>query len=249
MKGFISEKFVELWNDACKNLPPEERTSQFAATKGKNYDRNEVKLLLVGRAVNGWKLMDENHPTPEKMAEWADDRLYCNAECGSWVEKRGNALYVKGQSYRLGAFWNYAKEIWLRLQPTGYTEDSSSVWLENIAWSNLYKLSPESGNPSDDSKNLQKKICCEMLKEEVRAFRPTHILMMTGWDGWAKNFADCFENCPAAEQRNICRGENKNEVYVEATAKIGDTKVVVLCRPEFREKASYADAAVKAFGN
>lgn len=243
---------MKLWNDVCASpsLSPEERekqsASQFAATKGEKYDQNEVKLLLVGRAPNGWNLLDENHPTPEKMAEWADDRLYRSAECGSWVEKRGNALYAKGQSYRLGTFWNYAEEIWLRLQPPGYTEDTSSVWLENIAWSNLYKLSPESGNPSDESKELQKQICCEMLKEEVRAFKPTHILMMTGWDGWAENFADCFKNRDDIG-RNICRGENQNKVYVEATGKIEGVNTVVLCRPEFRKKASYVEAAVKAF--
>ncbi len=262
----MKEHFLNLWHHVYASLSPQKRekqlASQFAATRGKNYDQNKVKLLLVGQAPNGWNLGSLNHLSPDRiteemvqeMANEAEARLYHRPECGSWVEKRENGLYADDGKYSLNRspFWRTAEKIekglWKKAERA---EEQNAVWLENIAWSNLYKLSPAAGNPSEKSKTLQNEICREILKEEVRALQPTHIVMMTGWEGWAKNFQDCFDVLHVTGQKNVSRGDNKNEIYVEATGRMGNSKakVVVLCRPEGRKDESYVEAALKAFDN
>lgn len=71
------------------------------------------------------------------------------------------------------------------------------------------------------------------------------ILFMTGWD-WLNGFTDLFQET-AYFGRNCLRGKNTNSIYVEGTARIGNAKAVIMCRPEYRNKGKYVQDAVQAF--
>lgn len=133
--------------------------------------------------------------------------------------------------------WSYAKAIWEQLPGTS---EASPRWMENIAWSNLYKVSPRvEGNPPRKYIDAQKEVCKEILCREMEILKPTHILFMTGYKDWFVDFAECFE---VVKNQT---GKNKNEIYVEATAKFHGAKVVVACRPEYRKKDSYVKSVTK----
>ena len=123
-------------------------------------------------------------------------------------------------------------------------------WMENIAWSNLCKLSPKKGgNPGKKLQEAQRDICREILQCEIDTYKPTHILFVTGYKYWFEHFADIFENVNNYSERNVSRGSDKNYVFVEATATYyNGVKVVVSCRPERRPKEQFVDAVVSAFG-
>lgn len=111
---------------------------------------------------------------------------------------------------------------------------------------NLYKISPkEGGNPFENYKEKELAACKDILNAEIEEAKPTHILMMTGFD-WFEPFSDIFSDVNYIG-RNVSRGANKNEIYVEGTATFQEAKVVIMCRPEFRKKENYVKAAEESF--
>lgn len=252
----MKEKYIELYK-SCQSLPEYERKAQFVAMKGKYYDDSTIKFLVIGRAPYDWKM--ENTHSAEAFGEEAENKFY-QTDRWNWVKKIGESLYNSDGTYCLSnkAFWSYAKCIWERIVKEN--EESKSytrcpIWLENIAWSNLYKIAPDprdpisngNGNPSPKSQKVQGEICCNILKEEIQVLKPTHILLITGVD-WAEKFISCFDHKEIKSKgKNINRGKNKNEIYVEGTARIGDAKVVIMCRPEYRNQQKYVASAIHAF--
>lgn len=97
---------------------------------------------------------------------------------------------------------------------------------------------------------MQAKVAIALLQEEIRIFKPTHILFMAGMD-WFEPFSANFEDVQFLGV-NISRGSGKNKIFVEAKAcyvseNESRCKVVVACRPEGRNKEGYVDAILKAF--
>ena len=63
-----------------------------------------------------------------------------------------------------------------------------------------------------------------------------------------KQIYNIFGNgCLSEDVHNISKGPNKNDVYVEATARIGKAKVVVSCRPEYRDTEPFVKQIIEAF--
>ena len=109
----------------------------------------------------------------------------------------------------------------------------SERWFESIAWSNLYKISPSMGNPSEKSKSRQKDICLSILKKEIETIKPKHILFETGFD-WV------FDD--------IRKGRSLyNKDYVEWAGTYMGIKCVISCRPECRKKNRFVEDVVTAF--
>lgn len=121
------------------------------------------------------------------------------------------------------------------------------IWQKNIAWSNLYKVSPKDcDNPSWEDRRLQQEVCKEIMKKELSIYQPTHILIISGY-AWFEPFAELFSDVVDTGKRNVSKGKNKNTVYVEGTAKYGNARVVIACRPEWRDKEGYVAAVSQAF--
>lgn len=116
-------------------------------------------------------------------------------------------------------------------------------------WSNLYKVSPLLGNnPNWKLQQIQQRACIEILRKELEVYQPTHILIITGFD-WFEPFSCLFENVCDFGCRNILRGKNKNEVYVEGIATYKNARVAIACRPEWRDSEEYVSEVVQTFCN
>lgn len=228
--------------------------AHFVAIKGRCYEKNDVRLMIIGRAPNGWlQFSDYSNETSfgtiaESQFRATDRMTHVNGDIiqeNGWLDNRNGALYsFHCPSYCVSnkAFWSYSKRILDSLIPV---QDEQEIWPEQIAWSNLYKVSPvEIGNPAEDAMRRQQSICAEILKKELDALKPTHILLITGYD-WFEPFAEVFDNVQARGERNVNAGKNKNRVYVEGTANYGNAKVVVACRPEMRDQVGYVEEVVK----
>ena len=275
MEEKLKRLYEELY-DAKKEIEENEKEEYtvFTAMKGKGYSRdNDIRFMLVGRAVYGW---DEyrTDDTKESFVEtsWVNlNNLEGAMVLGGedrfeWIDTSNNVpknIYRKGidktiikgdYKIRKSAFWSYTKEIWDGI--SGESTEWEKRWFEKIVWTNLYKIAPhDGGNPSEKAVEKQKDICVKLLKAEIEYFQPTHVLFVTGADwfeDFLKNQKQEFDNLVYGEQRNCCRGEHKNEIYVEGTANyVVDndlkSKVVVVCRPESRTKNKYTDAVIKHF--
>lgn len=237
--------------DACSVYDTFANEAHFVAMKGSKYDSNPCKVMIVGRATNSWEHLDA---TSKEAFMAAAEAQFGNESRWDWIEVINGAQYCSDQNnianlkerYCVSqkAFWSYSKEIWTRLTQNN---DTGKLWQENIVWSNLYKYSPAAGyNPDDQCAKIQQNACIEILKHELDVFQPDYVLLITGYD-WFESFAPIFEDVQDKGERNICRGKNKNEIFVEGTATYNKTKVVIACRPELRDKVKYVDAVVNAF--
>lgn len=227
---------------SCRDLGGFAEASHFVGIKGE--PQTDVRLMLVGRACNGWEDDTLRNLSLEEYSRKAEEE-WNSPRRWDWIEDRGGSLYsLHDSSYCVSRspFWDYSKSIWERL--TGKSGDG--IWMRDILWTNLYKISPpRTGNPDEGYINAEKGACIDILREEIRSFSPTHMLFITGFD-WFKDFSGIFDEY-SQTGRNISRGKNKNPVYAEGTARMGEARAVIMCRPEYRDKDAYVADAVRAF--
>ena len=221
--------------------------AHFVAMKGKYFDTNEKRLMLVGRSVNGWGSLTAS--SAEEFGMAAESQFTDLSRWSGWVDDKEGRMYSKNDpSYSLdrSPFWAYSKEVFNRIP--GSAVKNTGIWMENIVWSNLYKVSPpHGGNPSNNLLFKQNDICRKILECEIAELRPTHILFMTGYD-WIYPFQSIFDTLDFWG-KNKNRGNNKTEHYVEGKASIDGIPVVITCRPEYRDKTKFVEQVMRGFDN
>lgn len=232
-------------------------SAHFVAMQGERYTQNKKRFMLIGRAPNGWSAFQDIHGEVDfgerAQKEFASTDRFTyrkdsatGEDCG-WIEDKSGALYSKhceGYCLSKKPFWSYAKAIWERISEAA---PDDGVWMENIVWSNLYKVSPKNeGNPDADMMKKQLDACKAILIKELETYQPTHIVIMTGYD-WFEPFESVFQNPQKGKQKNILRGKNRNHVFVEGRAEYKGAKVVIACRPEYRNKDGYVEQVVTCF--
>ena len=91
----------------------------------------------------------------------------------------------QGYNTKKSAFWRVTRELVHRL---GIADVGKKDWPSHIAWSNLYKVSPDKGgNPTEALKEAQFPYCAKILAAEIRELKPRRVVFLTGWQ-WAKRF-------------------------------------------------------------
>ena len=125
-------------------VEPDELTG-FWPMLGHKYER---KLLVVGKAVNGWldKTTRSQLAVPAQAASFAQSMrtTVSRGDCPmAWVtDLWGNP---GGYSTARSAFWRFARNALIRLDPNA---EDDPLWSGRLAWSNLAKVAPWSGgNP------------------------------------------------------------------------------------------------------
>ena len=248
------QKYVRRCQDAnirrCnKNSIRFENLSHFVSMKGTQFDASDVRLFVVGRAVNGWKSLECE--TEQKFGE-AAYRVF-NDVGFQWIEGTADnfqSLHNKPEAgekpYYLSSspFWRVVSNIWCGLS----NSNNRGEFFNHIAWSNLYKISPEKGgNPTDKMCGWQFKACREILDAEIHAYRPTHILIITGYKHWYACKGYDFSEIFKCNQDLVSNNENET-IFVEGTAKFnldGELiPVVITCRPEGRKEDPFVEEAL-----
>lgn len=226
--------------------------SHFVGMKGKDYDKQQTRILIVGRAVNGWGSIKGDNA--EEFSQKAIEMM--QSECFNWIVfddgiLRNDDLCEDGYYYlSKSSFWRVARAIWMELSGNiGYEDNANHKWVDNIAWTNLYKIAPiDGGNPTEKMCQRQDSACKEILLAEIEEYKPTHILFITGYRYWFEWFRDVVGVELSEVKANVLRGANKNENYVETYGVTGSgVKVVVACRPEYRNEGAYVRDIVNTF--
>ena len=149
--------------------------------KGKNFIRNTYngkpfRILFVGRAVNGWEIEFKAGSVEEMVNQIFDSAIDMETiGKGKVFDSEGKEIY----NYNKSPFFQLCHAL---MELFGFEED----WLEYMAWTNLYKVSPyKKGNP--DNKLIREILpsCASILRREISHLRPTHIVFITG-DWWYK---------------------------------------------------------------
>jgi hypothetical protein len=177
-------------------INPAQEYCLFSALKGGRWDG---KLMFYGRAVNGWHSVEkgaELHgaagrqrliedalaPTRIPLCQLEADYpgfvhdAGCDHDPMHWVHHP--RLFASGWKGRIssGFFWTAVKKV---LHGFLGAEATPPAFATKVAWSNLYKLAPNGGNPTEALADLQRGICCELIKRELRALKPQHVVFFT----------------------------------------------------------------------
>lgn len=254
----IKEYYKELYNDFKKSKKKdwfEKSACHFTAMKGKYYDRQEIKLLVVGIATNSWEPLDIQN-----------EETFSSAAVNKMTQQVIDEQVMKG-CMKNSPFWNYSRDIFEGL--TSKTVDTENDMVANyIAWNNLYKIAPNhpkkhgNNNPTGKQQQIQRETAKKILQTEIDFLAPTYILFITErntkkeeektWWSWIEPFI----KGETAEDRKKMNGfleiKNTGEDIVKGKGLYSDEcvkniKVVIAVRPESVEKAKWVAAVMAAF--
>ena len=139
---------------------------------GREYENQKIKLLFVGKATDAWVLPADEYDE-NKFSHNKDNGLTNRKDQMVWVEEAFKNSGHEAHNHAKSAFWRFIREI---------TQEAHNVidgWSNYMAWTNLYKLSLERGNPPKSLINAQFDVCAKILRKEIEIFNPTHIIFLT----------------------------------------------------------------------
>ena len=200
-------------------------------------NKREAKIMIVGRAVNGWKVDFDNcgdiHNTVNSVLTQRnrlDDFAGGPTEYYEAEEKK--------KYYYTTAFWRLVKKLVIRIDRT------DEEWQQKIIWTNLYKVSPKKrGNPAWSMIKNDLDVYIEILKKEIEDNAPKLVVFVTDW-----NYIKPYRDRPSFDELLDCDEKKYDDNYIVKTGKIKNTDIpfVVCKRPERRNTDKLADAIVKA---
>ncbi len=223
MKRELREIIYPLY-EKLEQINPKEEYETFCAQWGEKYSSNGI--MFVGRAVNDWKPQG-NRDTKELFRNGSDIQIFDRKEQLKWVET--------DKYFSKSAFWRVVRKI--AKKTTGESEE----WYKHIVWSNLYKLSPTGGgNPSNSLCNRQFEICNEILKYELKIFKPRIVIFLTGAE-WYYDFLYKINNNndPIELEDKIKWIGRKEKVYEIIPYKIGNTIFIGSEHPQGKNEPSH----------
>ena len=253
----MKDLYKSLYETCTQNpiyLDQFKNAAHFVAMKGENYDSLETKLLIVGRSSNNWSSLDVS--SADEFGKNAESLFYDTSRW-NWIVNENGKLFGREEGnlekpldkrfpLSTNPFWRYSNLIYKNLSGVYNTPD---VWMKNIAWSNLYKVSPKRYKNNSNQTyiyNAQLIPCKYILSREIELLKPTHILFMTGFD-WIADFKSCFNSISEVGKNKM--GKHPFDIYIEGLGFINNIPAVIMCRPEYRIKDNYVRDAVKAFNH
>lgn len=233
---------------------PNDTLTGFLPMRGDLYEPGG--LMVVGRATNDWRTHISRNclGSDKSRKEYTQEVVRKNSdrdECPMvwvkelWGNTERNEKYKSEYNTKRSAFWRVIQKV------TSYipiTEDESnfSSWL---VYSNLYKLSPISGNPGGKLRRLQLEGCKSSFKREIDVFRPGRLLLLTGLR--LTGSQQCAAE-PFLEELCIDSKDDGDLEHVELKGRLhypeGDpASLVVAKHPQGKKEDIWIDSVMKAF--
>ena len=139
---------------------------------GNVYNDKAIRILFVGRAVNGWEIGFKDGTIDEIVDQVFESASNMGDIAAGVVEDQNGNQY----NYNKSPFFQLCHKL---MNLYGLSEN----WSERMAWTNLYKVAPyEKGNPNNSLIRETLSGCASILRKEISYLRPTHIVFIT--DAW-----------------------------------------------------------------
>lgn len=227
----IAEAYRSLIEEChtSRNRYSESYLCVFAMGVGRKYSG---KLLVVGRATNGWGNGFSKHDL-EDCRRLADSFIpTIGSENLDWVTRHWGA--TDKYNTRKSQFWRVSRMLAKRL-----ASDSEDC-IDHICWSNLYKIAPDGGNPSSRLKTVQFERCADVLLSEIEASKAQNVVFLTGY-GWARPFLNRL-NVP----NQLVPADYH---FVEFASSTGGVNYVVGQHPQGKPEQPHCNEIVNALSN
>lgn len=199
---------------------------------GKN---NNFKLMVVGRAVNGWEYDFDSCESEEDVLNAILNQTFTFEDI---VKEEGIQGEKSTYFYSKSPFWRLIRKL---LESYGEGENYN----KKVLWSNLYKIAPRNGgNPGWLLIRPELQTYIDMIKKEIEIYKPTHILFITD--------IGYFNPYPLnSKYPRFGENLNVNEIcgydYVVAEGQYEKVKIVVCKRPEQRNTDNMVMEIKKVF--
>ena len=206
--------------------PCDEDTALSNEELAAKYMEPAVRLMIVGRSVNGWTELSEI--SDQEFVQAAANTMLQPGF--SWLrdDGKGTETYIddheneKRYNIYTSPFFRCTKQIINQLKPISAIHDR---WFEHIVWNNLYTVAPpQRGNAVGKLQNIQVDLSKQLLLQQIKHFAPTHILFITDWDWWFDRFTDIFPD--------VKRIGNSVTDNVVGCGTYGNIKIAVSVRPD-----------------
>lgn len=214
-----------LYEGILKDLDKEKNTA-FVMQLGDKFPEEENKgIIFVGRALNG----SDNKQIFEELStmglSWMQD-----------CKKDKDSQFIR-----------VVKDITRDIYRADDNSKNNKNWHKNIAWSNLYKVSPkDKGNPSKELKEKYKDKCITIFEKEIEILSPKIIILLTGWT-WAKPFLLHLNNNEKLNESQILErkiwDENKN--YYAKAINIKDIIYILSEHPQGKIEDEHVKAIIE----
>ena len=202
------------------------------ALQGNQFHASNAKLMVYGRAMNGWEtdysMCSNAADVLEKITTPDFSFSHITTRGGIGEDKQSQYYYSRSKFWKLIKYvleeYGDANEHW-------YDQNRNMAWNEKIIWSNLYKISPRySGNP--DSLLMKNTIVTniDIATEEVANYKPDRILFITD-----KRYMEPFSSTPSFKDAfNIEWIDGNNDSAIVGFGTYGHSKIIVCKRPDIR---------------
>ena len=133
-------------------------------------------LMVVGQAPDGW---GDNYLLAELRKNGVEGLMEsARASSESTAHHASAQEWLTGPSnynWRKSPFWRLIEAFVIR-NGLGGKED----WPRHLAYTNLYKVPPWTGNPSPSAQDWQRNGCVGLFQRELQELRPGCALILTG---------------------------------------------------------------------
>ena len=218
----------------------EEFLSLFWPMRGHQY---EGDLFVIGRRPNGTDV----NPNKKDLQNGKRKELITEVRRFAEPKKDCPMLWLtdpQRYEWKRSKFFRVAERVSLRNNIT-LDLKRNAEWASWICYSNLLKVAPakppdkETPEPSKTLKGTQLRYGIELIRLEVEAFCPRHVLVLTGKD-WFSDFAD-----------GLGLTIKWREGLVEGTAMQNQRRWIIAKHPDIRSKGAsidgFVDEILKAF--
>ena len=218
LKDVLREIYQRMLEDNSISELAKENYCCMAPVVGKNYPKEQGKgFLFFGRATNDWEVGVNN--TFDNIYNVPLDGLY------TYIGKN--------------------KSAFLRVAGKVFSEYYGDDWFNNVAYSNLYKVAPNSGNPKNSVCGAQWKYVTEIFKKEIETLLPKFVVLFTG-KCWSDDFIRYINgNAMPQPLETIIWDEDYG--YSLAVYKVGEVYYLVSEHPQGKKEYLHAEAILSVF--
>jgi len=232
MREILKEKLIPLYEELLNGITLKEKLCTFCVQWGDKFpiEKNEG-VLFVGKAPNGWTTTSRNINV---LFGDSKSKIFAREDQMEWVHRLEGD--VKNNT-RTSAFLRVMKQITKSISEEG-------LWYSKIAWSNLYKVSFEKGNPNAKLKKEQLKLCKKILESEINILSPKYVIFLSS--GWENEFLYYLNN--STSNKSVCKVQWGNN-YETKGYLISGRIYITSQHPQGKKEKEHIDAILKIIKN
>ncbi|MFL0203011.1 hypothetical protein [Tenacibaculum maritimum] len=233
MRDKIELEIKPIYKELLSNIKTEKLICTFCAQWGKKFfQKDNKRILFVGKAVNGWVT---NSREIETLFGQDDSRIFDRDDQMQWVDNLDGKK--KGYNTRKSAFWRVVRK-------TAQNILKEKDVISQIAWSNIYKISPDSGNPNGKLQKMQKDYCKKLLKKEIELFEPKYVIFLTSY--WESEFIQYLNN---GIKPTLIETKKWGTNHESSSFKIDDIIYIISQHPQGKKEEEHSESITELILN